>query len=178
MKTIDSLGDLAGKRVLVRADLNVPLDGTTITDDGRVRASVATIAALTSVGAKVIVMAHLGRPGGEPNPEYSLAPVAARLAELLGAPVKFATDLTGESAQATVADLANGDVALLELPSPNSQLRSLMSPVEVSLKVTVKGAVPEVGEAVKPAAGAEASTWMEADLMPVPPGPVTVKLTV
>ena len=114
MKTIDSLGDLAGKRVLVRADLNVPLDGTTITDDGRIRASVTTINKLRESGAKVIVMAHLGRPGGEPKPEYSLAPVAARLAELLDAPVAFATDLVGESAKETVASLGDGAVALLE----------------------------------------------------------------
>ncbi len=114
MKTIDSLGDLAGRRVLVRADLNVPLDGTTITDDGRVRASVATINKLRRSGAKVIVLAHLGRPGGEPTPEYSLAPVAARLAEVLDAPVAFATDLVGESAKETVASLGDGAVALLE----------------------------------------------------------------
>jgi phosphoglycerate kinase len=114
MKNIDSLGDLTGKRVLVRSDLNVPLDGTTITDDGRVRASVTTINRLRATGARVIVTAHLGRPDGEPNPKYSLAPVAARLAQLLEAPVKFATDVVGESAKATVAELANGDVALLE----------------------------------------------------------------
>ncbi|PKQ26079.1 MAG: phosphoglycerate kinase [Actinobacteria bacterium HGW-Actinobacteria-4] len=114
MKTIDSLGDLAGKRVLVRSDLNVPLDGTTITDDGRVRASVTTINRLRAAGARVIVMAHLGRPEGEPNPKYSLAPVAARLAELLETPVQFATDVVGESAAAVVVGLADGDVALLE----------------------------------------------------------------
>lgn len=114
MKTIDSLGDLAGKRVLVRADLNVPLDGTTITDDGRVRASVTTINRLRNAGARVIVMAHLGRPDGEPNPAYSLAPVAARLAELLDTPVKFASDLIRDSAKETIAELSDGDVALLE----------------------------------------------------------------
>lgn len=112
--TIDSLGDLRGKRVLVRADFNVPLDGQTITDDGRIRAALPGIIRLRDAGARVVVMAHLGRPKGEPKPEYSLAPVAARLGELLGADVAFAADTVGPSAQATVAGLADGDVALLE----------------------------------------------------------------
>ncbi len=114
MKTIDDLGDLRGKRVLVRSDLNVPLDGTTITDDGRIRASVPTIQRLASAGARVVVVAHLGRPKGAPEDKYSLRPVVARLAELLGKPVAFATDTVGESAQATVAALQDGDVAILE----------------------------------------------------------------
>ena len=114
MKTIASLGDLRGKRVLLRSDLNVPLDGTTITDDGRVRASVPTINLLRQKGARIIVMAHLGRPDGTPNPAYSLAPAAARLAELIGAPVTLASDVVGESAKATVAALKDGDVAMLE----------------------------------------------------------------
>ncbi len=114
MKTIASLGDLRGKTVMLRSDLNVPLDGTTITDDGRVRASVPTINVLREAGARVVVMAHLGRPDGTPNPKYSLAPAAARLAELLGAPVTLADDLVGESAKATVAALADGEVAMLE----------------------------------------------------------------
>ncbi|WP_062292186.1 phosphoglycerate kinase [Demequina phytophila] len=114
MKTIDSLGDLAGKKVLVRSDLNVPLDGTTITDDGRVRASVPTIQKLLDAGAAVIVTAHLGRPKGTPEDKYSLAPAAARLAELLGRPVTLADDLVGESAKATVAALEPGQVAMLE----------------------------------------------------------------
>lgn len=114
MKTIASLGDLRGKRVLLRSDLNVPLDGTTITDDGRVRASVPTINLLREKGARIIVMAHLGRPDGAPNPKYSLAPAAARLAELLGVPVTLAEDVVGESAKAVVAALKDGDVAMLE----------------------------------------------------------------
>ncbi|WP_084129726.1 phosphoglycerate kinase [Demequina sp. NBRC 110055] len=114
MKTIAGLGDLTGKKVLVRSDLNVPLDGTTITDDGRVRASVPTIQALLDAGAAVIVTAHLGRPGGEPKPEYSLAPAAARLSELLGRPVTLAADLVGDSAKQTVAALESGQVAMLE----------------------------------------------------------------
>ena len=111
---IDSLGDLRGKRVLVRSDLNVPLDGDRITDDGRVRASLPTIRRLTDAGARVVVMAHLGRPKGAPDPAYSLAPVATRLGELLGTDVAFATDTVGESATETVAALDDGQVAVLE----------------------------------------------------------------
>jgi phosphoglycerate kinase len=108
-------GDLRGKRVLVRCDLNVPQDAdTTITDDGRVRASLPTVKALSEAGARVVVCAHLGRPKGTPEARYSLAPVAQRLQELLGAPVAFATDTVGESARSTVSALADGQVALLE----------------------------------------------------------------
>jgi phosphoglycerate kinase len=114
MADIASLGDLRGRRVLVRSDLNVPLDGATITDDGRIRASVPTISQLAEGGARVVVCAHLGRPKGAPEERYSLAPVAARLGELLGRPVTFATDTVGESAQAAVAGMADGDVVLLE----------------------------------------------------------------
>ena len=114
MADIASLGDLRGKRVLVRSDLNVPLDGTTITDDGRIRASVPTISRLAEAGARVIVCAHLGRPKGEPDPKYSLAPVATRLGELLGRPVTFAADTVGESARAAVEAMSDGDVVLLE----------------------------------------------------------------
>ncbi|MDX3237709.1 phosphoglycerate kinase [Streptomyces sp. ME03-5709C] len=116
MKTIDELvaEGVGGKRVFVRADLNVPLSGATITDDGRIRAVVPTIAKLAEAGAKVIVASHLGRPKGAPDPQFSLAPVAARLGELLGAQVDFATDTVGDSARATVDTLAAGSVALLE----------------------------------------------------------------
>ncbi|GAA3832080.1 phosphoglycerate kinase [Nocardioides panacisoli] len=108
------LGEVSGKRVLVRSDLNVPLDGTTITDDGRIRASVPTIKALADAGARVVVTAHLGRPKGAPDPAYSLAPVASRLSELLGQEVAFATDTVGDSAKAVVGALEDGQVALLE----------------------------------------------------------------
>ncbi|WP_457205827.1 phosphoglycerate kinase [Nocardioides sp. P5_C9_2] len=114
MSDIASLGDLSGKRVLVRSDLNVPLDGARITDDGRIRASVPTIRQLSEAGARVVVTAHLGRPDGAPDAKYSLAPVAARLGELLGQDVAFATDTVGESATETVAALEDGQVALLE----------------------------------------------------------------
>ncbi|GAA1918524.1 phosphoglycerate kinase [Nocardioides hwasunensis] len=111
---IASLGELKGRRVLVRSDLNVPLDGTTITDDGRIRASVPTLQQLSDAGARVVVVAHLGRPDGSPDPKYSLEPVAARLAELLGRPVAFATDTVGKSATETVDALEDGDIAVLE----------------------------------------------------------------
>nr|WP_255669916.1 phosphoglycerate kinase [Aeromicrobium wangtongii] len=108
------MGDLRGKRVLVRSDLNVPLDGRTITDDGRVRASVPTIKRLADAGARVLVTAHLGRPDGVPNQDYSLAPVAERLAELLGAPVLFANDTVGPEAHRIAAALRDGQVAVLQ----------------------------------------------------------------
>jgi phosphoglycerate kinase len=112
--TIDQLGDLRGKRVLLRSDLNVPLDGSRIVDDGRIRASLPTIRRLCQAGARVVVCAHLGRPKGSPDPRYSLAPVADRLADLLGRPVSFASDTVGSSAQETTAGLDDGAVALLE----------------------------------------------------------------
>jgi phosphoglycerate kinase len=107
-------GNLRGQRVLVRSDLNVPLDGQTITDDGRIKASVPAIQALADAGAVVVVCAHLGRPKGAPEDRYSLAPVAKRLGELLDHPVAFATDTVGESATATVEAAGPGDVVLLE----------------------------------------------------------------
>jgi phosphoglycerate kinase len=114
MATIDDLGDVRGKRVLVRSDLNVPLDGDRITDDGRIRASVPTLRRLTEAGARVAVVAHLGRPKGSPDPAYSLRPVAARLGELLGTEVGFAADTVGEQARAAVAALTDGQVVVLE----------------------------------------------------------------
>ncbi|MFV2197255.1 phosphoglycerate kinase [Nocardiopsis sp. LOL_012] len=113
MRTIDDL-DVSGKRVFVRSDLNVPLDGDRITDDGRIRAALPVIEKLRERGARVIVAAHLGRPKGAPDPVFSLRPVAARLGELLGTDVAFAADTAGESARATAAALADGQVALLE----------------------------------------------------------------
>ncbi|MDX6214020.1 MAG: phosphoglycerate kinase [Frankiales bacterium] len=120
MRTLDDLiaGGVAGQRVFLRSDLNVPLDrssGTAaITDDGRIRASLPTLTALLDAGARVVVGAHLGRPKGEANPDYSLAPVAERLAELLGRPVAFATDVVGESADLIAGKLGDGEVALIE----------------------------------------------------------------
>ncbi|GGZ48261.1 phosphoglycerate kinase [Streptomyces bluensis] len=116
MKTIDELlaEGVGGKRVFVRADLNVPLDGTVITDDGRIRAVVPTVKALAEAGARVVVASHLGRPKGAPDPAFSLAPAAARLGELLGTGVEFATDTVGESARTTVAALTDGQIAVIE----------------------------------------------------------------
>jgi phosphoglycerate kinase len=118
MRSVDDLiaEGVSGRRVLLRTDLNVPLDKSTgaITDDGRIRASLPTLQALRDAGAKVIVAAHLGRPKGAPDPQFSLAPVAARLGELLGTTVPLATDVAGEDAVAKAAALGDGDVLLLE----------------------------------------------------------------
>jgi phosphoglycerate kinase len=116
VRTLDDLlaEGVTGRRVLVRADLNVPLDGSKITDDGRIRAVRPTLSALLDAGAAVVVMSHLGRPKGAPEPKYSLAPVAQRLRELLGGEVAFAADTVGESARSTVDGLAGGELALLE----------------------------------------------------------------
>jgi phosphoglycerate kinase len=114
LRTLDSLGSLAGKRVIVRCDLNVPLKDGAITDDGRLRASLPTLNALIHQGARVVVCSHLGRPEGAPDAKYSLAPVAQRLSELLGKPVAFALDTVGESAHDAVAALEDGDVAVIE----------------------------------------------------------------
>ncbi|MGR8011213.1 phosphoglycerate kinase [Streptomyces hypolithicus] len=116
MKTIDELlaDGVEGKRVFVRADLNVPLDGTSITDDGRIRAVVPTIQRLAAAGARIVVASHLGRPKGAPDPAFSLALAAKRLGELLFADVAFATDTVGDSAKSVVAGLVNGRVAVVE----------------------------------------------------------------
>ena len=114
LRTLDSLGSLVGTRVIVRCDLNVPLKDGQITDDGRIRASLPTLTKLIDAGARVVIVSHLGRPDGAPDPRYSLEPVAVRLAELLERPVAFAADTVGESAAAVVGGLGDGDVALLE----------------------------------------------------------------
>ena len=114
LRTIDSLGDLKGKNVLVRCDLNVPLKGGQITDDGRIRASLPTLNRLIQAGARVVIVSHLGRPDGEPNSKFSLAPVAQRLSELLGKAVVVAADTVGSAAADSVAGLGDGDVVLLE----------------------------------------------------------------
>jgi phosphoglycerate kinase len=114
LRTIGSLGELAGKTVVVRCDLNVPLKDGSITDDGRIRASLPTLNALIHAGARVVVISHLGRPDGSPDAKYSLEPVAQRLSELLGKPVVFAHDTVGSSAAEAVAGLESSGVALLE----------------------------------------------------------------
>ncbi|AIC47581.1 phosphoglycerate kinase [Rhodoluna lacicola] len=114
MRKLSDLPSLDGKRVVIRCDLNVPLDGTRITDDGRIVASVPTIKYLVDQGAKVVVISHLGRPEGAPDSKYSLEPVAIRLGELLGQPVFFAADTVGSEAKGAVRALDNGGVAVLE----------------------------------------------------------------
>ena len=114
LRSISSLGELKGKTVLVRLDLNVPLKDGAITDDGRVRASLDTLNALLNAGARVVTISHLGRPGGEPDAKYSLAPVAQRLSELLGKSVCFAADTVGSAATDAVGGLKDGEIALLE----------------------------------------------------------------
>lgn len=114
LKTIESLGSLSGRRVIVRCDLNVPLDDGVIGDDGRIRASLLTLNELIHAGARIVVISHLGRPAGTPDAQFSLAPVAQRLSELLGKPVVFASDTVGTAASTAVEQLADGDVALLE----------------------------------------------------------------
>jgi phosphoglycerate kinase len=116
VRTLDDLirHGVAGRRILVRSDLNVPVDDGKVTDDGRVRASLPVLARLLDHNARGIVAAHLGRPKGEPDPRYSLGPVADRLAQLLGRPVEFALDTVGESARTLAGDLRDGELLLLE----------------------------------------------------------------
>jgi len=116
MKTLDELlrTGVKGRRVLVRSDLNVPIKDGKVTDDGRIRATLPVLTRLLDHGAQVIVTAHLGRPKGAPDPQYSLRPVADRLAQLLGRPVDFALDTVGESARLLATELKNGDILLLE----------------------------------------------------------------
>jgi phosphoglycerate kinase len=114
LRNLDSAKELASKRVILRCDLNVPITDGEITDDGRIRASVPTIKRLIKAGARVVVCSHLGRPEGEPNSKYSLAPVAERLEELLGQPVVFAADTVGVQATAAVKMLEDGGVAVIE----------------------------------------------------------------
>ena len=114
MKTLSDLGDLTGKRVLLRCDFNVPMDNGAISDDGRIRAALPTIKKLLELGASVLICSHLGRPEGQTNSEFSLAPVAARLGELLGQGVVFASDTIGSQAKNVAGALSAGDVAVLE----------------------------------------------------------------
>lgn len=113
-KTIDDIKDAAGKRVLVRVDLNVPMKDGKITDDTRIRAVAPTIRDLSAMGAKVILLAHFGRPNGEVVADMSLAPVAPAVAAVVGRPVAFASDCIGAAAADAVAKLGNGDILLLE----------------------------------------------------------------
>ncbi|MSZ17664.1 MAG: phosphoglycerate kinase, partial [Actinobacteria bacterium] len=114
MRTLSDLGDLAGKRVMLRVDFNVPLTNGVIVDDGRIRAALPTIKQLLELGASVIICSHLGRPEGTIKPEFSLAPVAARLGELLNQEVIFSNDCVGTDASSVAKELVPGNVAVLE----------------------------------------------------------------
>jgi len=114
MRTLESLGDLRSKTVIVRCDLNVPLKGGVITDDGRIRASLGTVRELRDAGARLVLISHLGRPEGVHDEKFSLRPVAVRMAELLGAPVEFSAETVGDTATAARDGLNDGEVLLLE----------------------------------------------------------------
>lgn len=143
LRTIESLGELTGKTVLVRCDLNVPLSDSAITDDGRIRASIPTIRELLDRGAAVAIISHLGRPDGAPDGRYSLAPVAARLGELLGSPVAFATDTVGDSARSAIAALRPGGVALLE----NLRFNAAETSKDDAVRVAFARQLAEFGDA-------------------------------
>ena len=114
MKSVEDLGDLRGKRVVIRCDFNVPLDVDKITDDGRIKSALPTLTQLHDAGARTTVLAHLGRPKGAVDPKYSLAPVAKRLGELMNLDVKLAEDVVGASATKISESLADGEIALVE----------------------------------------------------------------
>ena len=142
LRTLDHAGDLRSKRVILRCDLNVPLSDGMIQDDGRIRASVPTIKRLVEAGARVIVCSHLGRPDGEQNPKYSLAPVAERLEQLLGQPVVFASDTVGVQATAAVKMLQDGGVALIE----NLRFNAAETSKDVSERQGFAASLAELGE--------------------------------
>ena len=113
-KTLDDMGDVSGRRVLVREDLNVPMADGRVTDDTRLRATIATVTELADKGAIVLILAHFGRPKGQRNPDYSLAMLTQPYSDVLGRPVRFIDDVAGEAAEAAVATLNPGDIAILE----------------------------------------------------------------
>ncbi|MCC2690282.1 MAG: Phosphoglycerate kinase, partial [Rhizobiaceae bacterium] len=113
-RTLDDIGDVSGKRVLVRVDLNVPMSGGEVTDATRIERVAPTIIELSDAGAKVILLAHFGRPKGKPSAEFSLQPVAAATAGIIGRPVAFASDCIGAAAADAIAAMSEGDVLLLE----------------------------------------------------------------
>ncbi len=143
MRTIESLGSLQSKTVIVRCDLNVPLSDGIISDDGRIRASLTTIRELRDAGAKLVLISHLGRPKGEPDARYSLRPVAERMSELLGAPVRFVGETLGDAASAAVAQLSDGDVVLLE----NLRFNAAETSKDPSERRAFASALAELGDA-------------------------------
>lgn len=143
MRTIESLGSLQSKTVIVRCDLNVPLSDGVISDDGRIRASLTTIRELRDAGAKLVLISHLGRPKGEPDAQYSLRPVAERMSELLGAPVGFVDETLGDAASAAVAQLSDGEVVLLE----NLRFNAAETSKDPSERRAFAGDLAELGDA-------------------------------
>lgn len=143
MRTIESLGSLQSKTVIVRCDLNVPLSDGIISDDGRIRASLTTIRELRDAGAKLVLISHLGRPKGEPDARYSLRPVAKRMSELLGTPVRFVGETLGDAASAAVAQLSDGDVVLLE----NLRFNAAETSKDPSERRAFASALAELGDA-------------------------------
>ncbi|WP_432559244.1 phosphoglycerate kinase [Granulicoccus sp. GXG6511] len=177
MKSISDLGNLSGKKVLIRCDLNVPLDGDKITDDGRIRASVPTLNALREAGAAVIVLAHLGRPKGQVKPEFSLAPAAKRLGELLGQDVQLATDVVGESAQQLAAGLSDGDVMMCENVryEPAEESKDEAERVELANKYAGLGADVFVSDGFGVVHRKQASVYDVAKLLPNAAGKLVEK---
>jgi len=154
--TLDALlsEGLNGRRVLVRSDLNVPLKDGVVTDDGRIRASLPVLEKLAKAGAAVVVTAHLGRPKGEPDPQYSLAPVAARMAELTEVPVLRAEDLVGPSAKSAASELADGQILLLENVRFDARETSKDDAERDSLAAELAALIGEQGAYVNDAFGA------------------------
>ncbi|ASN38769.1 phosphoglycerate kinase [Paeniglutamicibacter terrestris] len=170
--TLDELiaDGVQGRHVLVRSDLNVPLDGLTVTDDGRVRASIPVVQKLAEAGARVIVMAHLGRPKGEPDPQYSISPAATKLAELSGLNVVVATDVVGASAQELAAKLTDGSVLVLENVRFDARETSKVESERAALAAELAALTGDNGAYVNDAFGAvhrkHASVYDIAALLP------------
>ena len=177
MKSISDLGNLSGKKVLIRCDLNVPLDGDKITDDGRIRASVPTLNALREAGAAVIVLAHLGPPKGQVKPEFSLAPAAKRLGELLGTDVQLASDVVGESAQQLAAGLGDGDVMMCENVryEPAEESKDEAERAELAKKYAALGADVFVSDGFGVVHRKQASVYDVAKILPNAAGKLVEK---
>ncbi|WBL18326.1 phosphoglycerate kinase [Citricoccus sp. NR2] len=183
-QTLDDLiaSGVSGRAVLIRSDLNVPLDAERVTDDGRIRASLPAITALAEAGARVIVMAHLGRPKGAPEPQYSLAPVAARMRELSSREVALAEDVTGPSAQQLAAGLSDGEILLLENVRFDARETSKDDAARAELAAEMAALAPGgayVGDAFGAVHRKHASVFDVAALLPAVQGPlVATELTV
>lgn len=166
---------VSGRPVLIRSDLNVPLDGDRVTDDGRIRASLPAITDLAEAGARVIVMAHLGRPKGAPEPKYSLAPVAARMQVLSGRSVTLADDVTGSSAQQLASDLGEGEILLLENVRFDARETSKVDAERAELAAEMAALAPGgayVGDAFGAVHRKHASVFNVAALLPAVQGPL------